>query len=147
MYCTLCSNFQSAIVYQFIKFKRGSYLIWVSVLRIGTVHIWSIIFKQWKRLVYWLALVVATSQKIDTNLLLPTALIDNDVKNTSLAVSRWYGNNIGPRRFKRINEVGLNAARNMPGSTVPETFYFSTWMVSERWTNDERYINAKLLHG
>lgn len=42
---------------------------------------------------------------------------DNDVKNTLVVVSRWYGNKIGPRRFKHINEVGLSAARNMSGST------------------------------
>lgn len=44
-------------------------------------------------------------------------LIDNDVKNTLVVVSRWYGNKIGPRRFKHINEVKLSAARNMSGST------------------------------
>lgn len=49
--------------------------------------------------------------------LLLKALIDNDVKNTLVVVSRWYGNKIGPRRFKHINEVGLSAARNMSGST------------------------------
>ena len=27
--------------------------------------------------------------------------------------------------------------------TVPETFYFPTWTVRERWANDERTLNAR----
>ena len=30
--------------------------------------------------------------------------------------------------------------------TVPETFYFPTWTVSERWANDERTLNERWTH-
>ena len=30
--------------------------------------------------------------------------------------------------------------------TVPETFYFPTWTVSERWANNKRTLNARRVH-
>lgn len=52
--------------------------------------------------------------------LLLKELIVNDVDYTLVVVSRWYCSKIGPRLFKRINEVGLSATRNMSGSTIHE---------------------------
>lgn len=49
--------------------------------------------------------------------LLLKALIVKAVENTLVVVSQWYHCKIRPRRFKRIKEEGLSAARNMSGST------------------------------
>lgn len=47
--------------------------------------------------------------------LLLKVFIDNDVKNILVVVLWWYGNKIGFRCFKYINEVGLSVVRNMLG--------------------------------
>lgn len=52
-----------------------------------------------------------------TSRLLLKELIVNDVDYTLVVVSRWYCSTVGPRLFKRINDVGLSATRNMSGST------------------------------
>lgn len=41
-----------------------------------------------------------------TSRLLLEELIVNDVDYTLVVVSRWYCSKVGPRLFKRINEVG-----------------------------------------
>lgn len=41
-------------------------------------------------------------------------LVDNEIKNALVVVSRWYsGNKLGPRRFSHICDVGLSAAKNL----------------------------------
>lgn len=40
-------------------------------------------------------------------------LIDNEVTNALVVVSRWYGSKIGPRRFTHINDAGMSAVKNM----------------------------------
>lgn len=40
-------------------------------------------------------------------------LSDNEVTNTLVMVSRWYGSKIGPRRFTHINDAGMSAVKNM----------------------------------
>lgn len=40
-------------------------------------------------------------------------LVDNEIKNALVVVSRWYsGNKLGPRRFSHISDVGHSAAKN-----------------------------------
>ncbi|XP_062592440.1 uncharacterized protein LOC134253871 [Saccostrea cucullata] len=41
--------------------------------------------------------------------LLLKMLAENEVNNVLVVVSRWHGNNIGPRRFSHIKEAGLSA--------------------------------------
>ena len=41
-------------------------------------------------------------------------LVDNEIKNALVVVSRWYsGNKLGPRRFTHICDVGLSAVKNL----------------------------------
>ena len=39
-------------------------------------------------------------------------LRDNEIENSLVVVSRWFGEKIGPRRFTHIKTVGLSAAKN-----------------------------------
>ncbi|XP_062569456.1 uncharacterized protein LOC134231515 [Saccostrea cucullata] len=48
--------------------------------------------------------------------LLLKTLADNEINNALVVVSRWHGNNIGPRRFSHIKEAGLGAAKKLPVS-------------------------------
>ncbi|XP_062572364.1 protein IMPACT homolog [Saccostrea cucullata] len=48
--------------------------------------------------------------------LLLKMLAENEVNNVLVVVSRWHGNNIGPRRFSHIKEAGLSAVKNLPTS-------------------------------
>ncbi|XP_061179339.1 uncharacterized protein LOC133187963 [Saccostrea echinata] len=48
--------------------------------------------------------------------LLLKLLAENEINNVLVFVSRWHGNNIGPRRFSHIKEAGLSAVKNLPTS-------------------------------
>ncbi|XP_061185252.1 protein IMPACT homolog [Saccostrea echinata] len=48
--------------------------------------------------------------------LLLKLLAENEVNNVLVVVSRWHGNNIGPRRFSHIKEAGLSGVKNLPTS-------------------------------
>ena len=40
------------------------------------------------------------------------ALKDNEIENSLVVVSRWFGGKIGPRRFTHIKTAGLSAVKN-----------------------------------
>ena len=59
---------------------------------------------------------------------------DTDTKESSVTLKRTQTGH----QVHKIKAAGETDFDRSTRATVPETFYFPTWTVSERWTNDER---------